>query len=92
MRAVGWIKRNSRTATKGCMWVGSPHASDPTPVTLLTMGRSCGHEDNAAQPVATCARHLALVESDLGVGSVPSLCSVCGEVSRLFVVSRVSAR
>lgn len=87
-----WIKRNPRASVIECGWMGTDHAQDPTPVTLLTMGRPCGHEDNSDAPAPTCSSHLALVESNDGIASALSRCAVCGLSSRLVVVSRVSAR
>lgn len=87
------MKRGSRRERRAssCGWFG-PHSEDPTPVTLLDLSRTCGHDQDLSTPVPTCSTHLAAVESTDGVASVRTPCSVCGVVSAPRVVDRAPAR
>lgn len=74
-----------------CYWAGE-HSEDPTPVTVLVMGRPCGHDEDAGDPAPTCSKHLQELESRQSMAEVLTECSVCGTASKLAVIGRAPAR
>lgn len=83
-------RRKTKTPESCVMWLGeTEHSADPTPVTVLTIERPCGHGTDSF-PV--CTTHLRTFQDTDDIATNATACTTCGVVSKLAVISHVPAR